>query len=144
MRNKVAIVLPFFALTACAQVRSGPSGTATSSSQVEPLHISPSEAYKRWKAEPEKVVILDVRTPQEYASGHIKGAQNLDFYGQFEQSIQKLPKSKIYYLHCASGRRSGSATEIMRKHGFTAYNMGGFGAVAQAGFPIESSQPKSE
>lgn len=105
--------------------------------QAEPIAIAAPEAYKHWKSSPDQIVILDVRTPDEYRSGHIKGAQNIDFYNNFEQAIQKLPKDKIYYLHCASGRRSGSATEIMRKHGFKAYNIGGFGAVAQAGFPTE-------
>ncbi|MEN3040609.1 MAG: rhodanese-like domain-containing protein [Bacteroidia bacterium] len=105
--------------------------------QQEALTITASEAYKRWKSNPDKVVILDVRTPSEYQSGHVKGAQNVDFYSNFEQAIQKLPKDKEYYLHCASGRRSASATEIMRRHGFKAYNIGGFGAVAQAGFPTE-------
>jgi len=111
------------------------SGSPTQSEA--PLAVSPAEAYKAWKANPNGVVILDVRTPQEYQSGHVKGAQNLDFYNGFEAAVEKLPKDKVYYLHCASGRRSGMATEIMRKKGFKAYNMGGFGAVAQAGFPTE-------
>ncbi|MCS7188932.1 MAG: rhodanese-like domain-containing protein [Bacteroidia bacterium] len=108
-----------------------------SSNTAKPLTISPTEAYKSWRASSEKVVILDVRTPQEYQRGHVKGARNIDYYGNFEEAIQKLPKDKIYYLHCASGRRSGAATEIMRKQGFEAYNMGGYSAVVEAGFPTE-------
>lgn len=138
MSQKVAIVTLALLGWACSQGRMQ-SGAVSGQAQqqAEPVAIAAPEAYKRWKSSPDQVVILDVRTPDEYRSGHIKGAQNIDFYNNFEQAIQKLPKDKIYYLHCASGRRSGSATEIMRKHGFKAYNMGGFGTVAQAGFPTE-------
>jgi len=70
---------------------------------------------------------------------HARGipATNLDYYANFEAEVQKLPKDKIYLLHCASGRRSGEATAIMRKLGYKAYNMGGFAAVRNAGFPTE-------
>ncbi|MCS6895049.1 MAG: rhodanese-like domain-containing protein [Bacteroidia bacterium] len=134
--SKVAIVAISLLTTACGQTSSSETGKA-SAIQQDVLTISAAEAYKRWKGNPDKIVILDVRTPSEYQSGHVKGAQNIDFYSNFEQAIQKLPKDKEYYLHCASGRRSASATEIMRKNGFKAYNIGGFGAVAQAGFPTE-------
>lgn len=138
MRNKVAIVaLLWLGGVACGQVAHQPDGGKTAVQQAEPLTIAPAEAYKHWKAHPDKYVILDVRTPSEYQSGHVKGAQNVDYYADFEKAIQSLPKDKVYYLHCASGRRSAAATEILRKHGFKAYNMGGFGAVAQAGFPTE-------
>lgn len=132
MRANVAIVTIALLSAACAQRAKG-NGAA----QAEPLTLSATEAYQRWKANPEKAVILDVRTPSEYQSGHIRGAQNVDFYADFAQAIQKLPKDKVYYLHCASGRRSASATEMMRKQGFQAYNIGGYGAVVQAGFPTE-------
>jgi len=132
MKTRVAIANLALLGLACGQVKSH-----SESAQKEPMQVSPAEAYQAWKSAPEKVVILDVRTPQEYQSGHVKGAQNLDFYANFEAAVEKLPKDKIYYLHCASGRRSGLATEIMRQKGHKAYNMGGFGAVAQAGFPTE-------
>lgn len=132
MRANVAIVTIALLSTACAQ-RAG----ADSAVQAEPLTVAATEAYKRWKAQPDQVVILDVRTPSEYKNGHIRGAQNLDFYADFEKAIQQLPKDKVYYLHCASGRRSASATELMRRHGFQAYNIGGYGIAVQAGFPTE-------
>lgn len=135
MRNKVAIVAFAVLGAACAQIKQKPAGSPFGVS--EPLALSPQTAYEQWKAAPDKVVILDVRTPEEYRSGHIRGAQNIDFYSGFEEAIQKLPKDRVYYLHCASGRRSASATEIMRKYGFSAYNIGGYSAVAQAGFPTE-------
>ncbi|MEN2993130.1 MAG: rhodanese-like domain-containing protein [Bacteroidia bacterium] len=95
------------------------------------------EAYKRWKENPEGIILLDVRTPQEYQSGHLRGAQNMNLYADFAKAIQQLPKDKLYFLYCASGRRSAQATEIMRQQGFKAYNIGGYDSAAQAGFPTE-------
>src|SRR5689334_11790705 len=53
------------------------------------------------------LVILDIRTPEEFKSFHIAGATNIDFQGpNFEQRINSLDKSKSYLVHCASGGRS--------------------------------------
>ena len=66
------------------------------------------------------VVLIDVRTPSEYASGHIANAVNIDVEsGTFEQQIASLDKSKTYAVYCHSGRRSANAASIMSKAGFT-------------------------
>jgi len=101
------------------------------------MSMAPDKAYQMWRQKSKEVVILDVRTPDEYQRGHVKGAMNVSNYANFEAEVQKLPKDKIYLLHCASGRRSGEATAIMRRLGYKAYNIGGFGAVKSAGFPTE-------
>ena len=74
--------------------------------------------------------ILDVRTPEEVEEGYIPGATNIDIYlGQeFVDKIEKLDKSKNFYVYCRSGNRSGQACAIMNSIGFeNAYNLeGGF------------------
>ncbi len=74
--------------------------------------------------------ILDVRTPEEVEEGYIPGATNIDIYlGQeFVDELEKLDKSKNYYVYCRSGNRSGQACAIMNSLGFeNAYNLeGGF------------------
>lgn len=78
-----------------------------------------------------EVVILDVRTDREYQSGHIEGAQHLNFYGDdFARRLEELPKDKNYVVYCASGNRSGQAVAMMKKMNFEeAHNMlGGIGA----------------
>ncbi|RNC91582.1 MAG: rhodanese-like domain-containing protein [Allomuricauda sp.] len=74
--------------------------------------------------------ILDVRTPEEVEEGFIPGATNIDIYmGQgFLDEIEKLDKSKNYYVYCRSGNRSGQACALMSQTGFgNAYNLlGGF------------------
>ena len=74
-----------------------------------------------------EVVILDVRTVEEFNEGHIKGAilvdQNKsDFLKQVEQ---KLPKEKTIAIYCRSGRRSANAAERLAKAGYRPVNLKG-------------------
>ena len=65
-------------------------------------------------------VIVDVRTPAEYAEGHVEGSINLDLEsGQFEAELPNLDPAQPYIVYCRSGRRSGVAVEIMKASGFT-------------------------
>lgn len=75
----------------------------------------------------EDVVILDVRTPAEFADGHIANAINIDAQsGSFAAEIEGLDKTKTYAVYCRSGNRSGTATQIMAEAGFSKlYNMNG-------------------
>ena len=64
-------------------------------------------------------IIIDVRTPAEYAEGHVDGAINLDLEGGvFEAEYSKLDPSKSYIVYCRSGRRSGVAASILKDNGF--------------------------
>jgi rhodanese-related sulfurtransferase len=57
-----------------------------------------------------KVVVLDVRTAEEFADGHMQGAINLDIRGgKFAETLAGLDKSKTYLVHCAVGGRSAKA-----------------------------------
>ncbi|WP_452596944.1 rhodanese-like domain-containing protein [Pontimicrobium sp. MEBiC01747] len=72
--------------------------------------------------------ILDVRTEEEVADGHIPNAKNLNiFKGQaFIYELEELDKSKNYYVYCKSGGRSGQACVIMNQMGFeNTYNLAG-------------------
>jgi rhodanese-related sulfurtransferase len=70
-------------------------------------------------------IILDVRTPQEFSEGHIEGALNLDFYSpSFKEDLDKLDKTKTYFVYCRTGNRSGQAVKMMESLGFReAYNL---------------------
>ncbi|AXT53209.1 rhodanese-like domain-containing protein [Aquimarina sp. BL5] len=70
--------------------------------------------------EMEKVQLVDVRTPQEYAEGHIEGAINIDFSDEnFETLISEVDKSKPVAVYCGRGGRSGKCSAYMQKAGFT-------------------------
>lgn len=63
-----------------------------------------------------KVNVLDVRTPEEYAAGHLQGAQNINFRAlNFSQQLSKLDSQGRYVLHCATGNRSGLAAALMQQ-----------------------------
>ena len=85
------------------------------------------------------VVVLDVRTPAEFAEGHLDRAQLIDFNaGGFAEAVGSLDRSATYFVYCRSGNRSGQATEIMADLGFTSvYDLdGGIQAWEAAGGPV--------
>ncbi len=63
-------------------------------------------------------MIVDVRTPEEYAGGHIPGSVNIPL-NTLEQRYAEIPKDKVVILSCRSGRRSGLAQETLTKFGYT-------------------------
>jgi len=87
----------------------------------------------QWKtqiAEDKDSVIIDVRTQDEVDEGKLEDALHIDiFLGQgFVDEVEKLDKSKNYYIYCRSGGRSVQACQVMNQLGFvTTYNMlGGY------------------
>lgn len=84
----------------------------------------------------EHAVLIDVRTPDEFAQGHIQGAMNINVEGSdFDSQIANLDKTKTYAVYCHSGRRSGIATKAMETAGFVhMYDLeGGISAWQSAG-----------
>lgn len=85
------------------------------------------------------VVIIDVRTPAEFAEGHLPNAVNVDFQsGNFEEEINYLAKDVTYAVYCRSGSRSKQATAVMADLGFTSiYDLdGGLADLQAAGAQI--------
>ena len=75
--------------------------------------------------------VIDVRTAEEFAEGHVKGARNLDIQnGDFEEALKDLDKEASYSVYCRSGNRSAAAVELMRNEGFT--NVVDLGALEDA------------
>lgn len=86
----------------------------------------------------EDVVIVDVRTPREFAAGHLEGAVNVDFTSPtFKADIAKLPKDKTLLMHCQSGGRSRAALPAFAEAGFTdvQHMVDGYGGWSRAGLP---------
>ena len=83
--------------------------------------------------------VIDIRTPEEFAKGHIKGAQLINFFGKdFEKILAELDPQKAYLTHCKSGGRSGKSLPIWKKLGFTkVYHLhSGFDGWKAAKLPI--------
>jgi rhodanese-related sulfurtransferase len=86
------------------------------------------------------VVALDVRTPEEFAGGHLGGAVNVDFYAaDFAERLAGLDRDTTYVLYCRSGNRSATTATMMRDLGFTSVVEvdGGILAWQEAGLPVE-------
>ncbi|MDQ1294433.1 MAG: hypothetical protein QG608_2316 [Actinomycetota bacterium] len=71
-------------------------------------------------ARKEGTVLLDVRTGEEFAQGHLPGARNLDATSPtFHEQLQGLDRNTAYAIYCCTGKRSSSTLEFMRRAGFT-------------------------
>lgn len=77
------------------------------------------------------MIVLDVRTPEEFQEIHVKDSINIDFFNpNFLEKIQQLDKNQIYKVYCRSGNRSGQAETIMKSLGFK--NVENIGSVSEA------------
>lgn len=111
------MVLGSVMFTACAQ-----SSVSTSVQNID------SKAFMT-KMKEKNTIILDVRTPEEYKSGHIPNSVLIDYSApDFKTKLDKLDKSKTYLVYCAAGGRSARAANQMVGGSFkSVYNLtGGF------------------
>ncbi|MEZ4866261.1 MAG: rhodanese-like domain-containing protein [Caldilineaceae bacterium] len=82
-------------------------------------------------------MIVDVRSPAEFAGGHLTGALNLPLQN-LSQKLTKVPKNKPVMVYCRSGNRSGMALKLLREAGYEeVYNIGGLNGLAAQGLPID-------
>jgi rhodanese-related sulfurtransferase len=103
-----------------------------------PQNVTPDQAEKLLK-EKKEIVVLDVRTPEEFKDGHIAGAKNVDFQGDdFKKQVAALDKSKTYLVHCAAGGRSSRALKVLEADKFEhVYHLNdGFNGWKQARKPV--------
>lgn len=126
----------------CGDDAPSSSGGPASSSAVpqggESLDV---EAFAAALERPE-TTIIDVRTPEEFAEGHLAGALNIDVNGpDFAERIAALDPAGTYAVYCRTGNRSAVAVDHMVDQGFeSVYHLGG-GIVAwtDAGHPTTTS-----
>lgn len=103
--------------TASPEAATGESGEGASKS-TKVVNLDAKGAAALLEKNP-GVVVLDVRTPAEFAEGHIAGAKNIDFKGAgFQDQVAKLDRSTPYLLHCRSGNRSGQSLPTFKSLGF--------------------------
>lgn len=90
------------------------SSLAFSQSALKVNSIEFKASYFKYRG-----ILLDVRTPLEFAEGHIENSKNIDLSaGNFESEIDKLDKEQTVFVYCAIGVRSTKAANILRKKGF--------------------------
>ena len=88
-------------------------------SAVTNVSVGKAQTLLKERAGKADFVILDVRTPEEFAEGHIDGAVNLDVQARdFEKKLRVLDRKKSYLVYCRTGNRSRKATVAMEALGF--------------------------
>jgi len=114
MRKVLSIVflsgLMFLSVTSCnQQEKKNADGTPV----VQDISAQELNAIEN------EILLIDVRTPREYQSGHLKNAINIDYSSSdFKNKIAELPKDQEIYLYCKSGMRSSRAARQFEKLGF--------------------------
>jgi len=133
--NATADTAPPTTVAAAEPAPAAPGAPATGKGIVL---VSAQEVADLMLQQGEALTVIDVRTPGEFAEGHIEGALNLDVEGgQFTAGIAALDPTKEYVVYCRSGRRSAIAAQAMIDAGFTTvYDLGPLDAWAAAGFPV--------
>ncbi len=93
---------------------------------IKPILISPEDAHNNL-SEDNNILLLDVRTKEEYDAGHIKGAEILTL-DTIETNMENIypDKDRVIYVYCRSGRRSAIAADILVNLGYKKiYDLGG-------------------
>lgn len=127
MLKPIALLL-VLSLGACA---GSPSG--------ENLSTQSFDSAATALAKDPKFVLVDVRTPGEFATGHLQDAKLVDFHGaNFAGEIGRFPRDAKILLYCRSGNRSGQAVRLMKDMGFqdVRHMLGGMNAWKAEARPV--------
>jgi rhodanese-related sulfurtransferase len=102
MKKLLIILIATFVQVSCAQ---------TNETAI------PADKFKEEIAKPE-IILLDVRTPEEYAEGHLANSININYHDEnFASKVDSLDKSKQYEVYCRSGKRSAASVKLMQEKG---------------------------
>jgi len=106
---------------------------------VKNINVAEADALIQANAGNPDFIIIDVRTPEEFAAGHLENAVLVDYRaGNFNEEIGKFDRSKEYLIYCRTGNRSSGARDIMKEMGFLNINHmdGGITAWLAEGLPV--------
>ena len=115
-----------------------PATTASASAAVAVAPMSQEALLEHQSRHPDHLFVLDVRTPQEYAEGHVPGAVNVP-HDQLASRLAEVPKDKDVVLYCKSGRRAGIAADVLAANGYMrlSHLEGDMPAWIEKGRPVE-------
>jgi len=140
MRFKLLVVLAVPVICSARLIGADQkSATPAPAKPASHVRVVTVEEFDKLRANKTNIV-LDVRTANEFKSGHIPGATNIDYNARdFGEKVAKLDKSKTYLVHCAVGMRSARACRKMDELGFTQlFDLhAGFNGWEEAGKPVE-------
>jgi rhodanese-related sulfurtransferase len=131
-RPLVLVIAAVFVAAACSDSDAGPE---------PPFHqlVEPDRASEIIDEGSDDLVLLDIRTPDEFNQAKIDGAVNIDYYAaDFRDRLAELDREVTYVVYCRTGNRTETGVQIMQELGFTRiYEIdGGIARWYEAGFPI--------
>lgn len=107
-------------VTVLVLIVAGCGSAAPADADLGLRQVSVTDASQLLEDAADDLVVLDVRTPEEFDAGHLEDAVMVDFYrDDFASLIGELDPNVPYLLYCRSGNRSGQTLELMRDLGFT-------------------------
>jgi rhodanese-related sulfurtransferase len=144
-RIAVLLVVAGFLLSACS-TDDGAASATTPRDDASAVAVDPSAVRV---VEPDEALdliggsgttVIDVRTPEEYAAGHVTGARNIDVSADtFDDRVAELPRDGSYVVYCRTGSRSAEAAARMADLGFTGIaDAGAFDDLVEAGASAET------
>lgn len=118
MKRILVAVLLAAALTAgCTAAQPKPAAQSAQAAQQPMVNITPADLQKLLQGSGKQPLVVDVRTPEEYAEGHIAGAKLVPLQ-TIETDIKAIAKDQEIVLVCRSGNRSAQAYEILAGMGY--------------------------
>ncbi len=122
----VRLALPLLVLAAATVA----AGCSSSEDAGGPTGTAAAE-----QAQQEQAVVIDVRSPEEFAAAHVVDAENINFESSdFASRVGQLDPAATYVVYCRSGRRSALAATEMRSAGLTVLDAGGMQNMLDAGY----------
>jgi len=125
MRNYFYFCLVFIVFSGC--ISSQAKDSIINHEEMGIIETIPAEEFKN-NLDTQEYVLIDIRTKEEFLSGKIEGAENIDYYKtmEFNNVLKSLDKNKKYLLYCRSGARSAAALSLAKTMGFKEiYDLGG-------------------
>ncbi len=116
---------------------------AASMAMAAPPPVTPQQLHELQAQNDPSLLVLDVRSPEEFVAGHVPGAVNIP-QDQVASRLAEIPKDKEVVLYCRSGRRSGLAAETLEANGYKNLRQlqGDMPGWEKAGLPVEAAGQK--
>jgi len=140
MKNLVLACIVFLASATAAGDTATPNAPAAPAAENPIPRITGADLQQVIHHADDELVILDVRTPEEFAAGHIPEARNIPHDQVADKLVELAPlHGKTVVLYCRSGRRSGIAAKLLRDAGFSDVRLleGDFPGWEAAKYPVE-------
>ena len=131
-------LVALLALVAAGLVAFTPgSTTPEAQTGTGPQLISPDDYVSRFQEGDSDSMLIDVRTPGEYNSGHIAGSVNIPV-DDLQRRLSQVPQNQPIIVYCRSGNRSAQAASILADAGYPdVYDLGGIITWEQQGYPVQ-------